>query len=90
MTVSARIWTGKHITLEKINKREARKRYIRGEEIHICPCKVNPLSMYWSDGVILRVWESPKLFDSIITEFEYYNCQLRETGYYAAYYVEVK
>ena len=30
-----------------------------------------------------------KPFDDVAREFEYYNCQLHETGYYAAFYVEV-
>lgn len=71
--------------MRRINKKEARRRFNQGEEIIIEACKMRVDSM-WGDSFRINN-KQEKDFDSIVNEFEYYNC-MYETGYYASYYVE--
>lgn len=66
--------------MNKINKMQARKAYAIGEKVLLCPCKMRPERF--------GVWVSNacgRAFDSLVNEFEYYNCSY-PTGDYAAYY----
>ena len=60
--------------LEKINKKEARKRFNKGESILFIPCKLNPYSP-WDCGIWYQhKTESDHDFDSVCTAVWWYNC----------------
>lgn len=73
----------------RIYKPEARKRFMRGEQIFVLPCKVRLGNPWIQPSMIYKDEQNPEAtFDRIIREYEWYNCN-KDTGYYAAYYVEV-
>lgn len=69
----------------RIRKDEARRLYSDGETVYILPCKVYP-----DDN---HPWIKPfkmdfRTFDEFVNEYEYYNCNIAELGYYSAYYIK--
>ena len=69
---------------ERITKADALRRYKNGSIIYLCPVKLAPGGFWWPEIPIKN--DSPRRFESIINEFEYYNCDA-ERGYYTAYYI---
>ena len=72
--------------MKKVNKAVARKAFNNGEVVHIVPCKVNPDSMWFRDSMIVVNKLRTPDFDSIVSKFEYYNCNYG-MGKRAAYYI---
>lgn len=77
--------------MERVNKNTARNLYYQGYRIVVTPYKMR-LDGPWSRPYLLRS-ENPKtedlnMFDRIIRNFEFYNCN-SELGRYAAYYVDM-
>lgn len=71
------------VCIKRIDKREARNRFHKGENIYIEPCKLNPASKWLTHPIINRLLCN---FDTAVDTFEYYNCN-SETGTYASFYV---
>lgn len=71
----------------KIYKPEARKRFRRGEQIFVLPCKMRVDNVWQKPAMISKETYPDEPFDRIIREYEWYNCNA-ETGYYTAYYIE--
>lgn len=69
---------------KRVNKRVARKLFNAGGVVYLAPCKANPCSD-WVGLIDIR--KESAAFDTVINEFEYYNCNF-EMGKRAAYYVE--
>lgn len=69
---------------KKVDKRVARKLFDAGGVVHLAPCKANP-RVDWVG--LISVSKELAGFDTVINEFEYYNCNT-ELGKRAAYYVE--
>ena len=69
---------------KKVDKRVARKLFDAGGVVYLAPCKATPWS-YWSG--LISIYKESAGFDTVINEFEYYNCNT-ELGKRAAYYVE--
>ena len=72
-------------TYTRVSKTKARKLFDQGERIAACPVKLRP-GYPWAPHMELRGVED-RTFDELVISFENYNCQLNETGYYAAFYV---
>jgi len=80
-------------TYNRVSKAAARKLYISGAPVYICPCKASPASP-WSVGAeISRKYNSwsdeagtPEYFNKLCDEATYYNCNYNELGRYLAYY----
>lgn len=96
MLYNDHIFTNKHGEhFKRINKTEARNRAANGEKIGVCACNMDPFNPYWSMCAWFDPIEEPeafdgfKDFDTFVNSYTYYNCSY-ETGYYPAYYVEVK
>lgn len=76
----------------RVQKKQAKKLYERGEVIYLCPCNLRPgepwkpeVSIYLPDGEEAKV--APEAFDSAVDMFSFYNCNF-ESGYYPAYYIK--
>ena len=72
-------------TLTKVNKTRARNLYNKGVMITLIPCKVRTLT-----GIVqpAHIRKQPGTdFDTILNEYEYYNCN-NELGKYAHFYVD--
>ena len=77
--------TGK--TIKRVTKSEARRLFNQGIDIQIIPCKCNPTSLYYT-GIWYNSAATDADFDTLVRNFEVYNCNYNETGKYAAFYVE--
>lgn len=77
-------------TLERINKRAAKKIYNSGVEVLFIPCRLNPENNFFNLGI----WINKNMqgyyhfeFETIVNEFEWYNCR-SDTGLYTAFYIK--
>lgn len=83
-------------TWSRIDKRQARNLYNKGETLVLCPDNLRPFTM-WHCEIETNInnldaydREKTDCFDSLVNQFEIYNCVSRETGYHAAFYREVE
>ena len=84
-------------TFKRVNKTIAKRAYINGLSIVICPCNLHPFSA-WMPGVKLNKKSREAFvadltglkndFENWLDSFMYYNCDA-ERGYYPAYYIPV-
>lgn len=80
---------GKLRTIQRINKRRAKREYEAGKTVYLLPanCRlVNP----WVSLCPLRKEDElfeRDYFDNRVRDYQYYNCN-HELGYYPHYYIE--
>lgn len=76
----------------RVSKRRARSAYEAGNDVIISPVYVDPFNMWRPHARISskRQWGVDVTFDSIINEYEHYNCNSSELGRYPAYYVRTE
>lgn len=85
-----RIYTdNKGISWTRVNKRRARALYDAGHTITVAPVNMR-LNHVWC--TYIRIGRKLKFslddsFDSLVNDYEYYNCNSNEVGRYPAYYV---
>lgn len=85
---------GGAVNYVRVNKAQARRMYRSGITIRLLPCKCAD-SLADGSGVWIKPSEISLLttehdqnqFDRDVNEYEWYNCQYHELGYYAHYYV---
>ena len=75
----------------KINKVQARKRFLNGEgeNIVMYACKMRVPNV-WTNGCAMNPYDEPltvETFNNIVNSFEYYNCN-NEVGKYASFYIK--
>lgn len=70
----------------RISKKAAFKAYKEGKTVYLCPVNFSPVSM-WFQAVPLHN-DSPRKWENIINEFEFYNCTNNESGRYTAFYIK--
>ena len=79
--------------MKKVNKTTARKMYNNGVTIYLLPSNVGLNSVWVSPCPVNNIDNnaiySPRSFDAVINEFEYYNCN-NELGRYTHYYINTK
>lgn len=68
----------------RISKATARKMYDNGEIIVLCPVKIRPGAPWHFDAFANN--DNKCTFDSLVSSFEFCNCNLNECGKYAAFY----
>lgn len=73
------------VCIKRVDKREARKRYYRGEDIYIEPCKLSPVNKGLTH-IIINILSGSSNFSIAVSNFERYNCN-KATGTYASFYV---
>ncbi len=74
--------------LQRVSLRNAHKRFMRGEEIYLCPSKLNP---YYLGGVFLypiSKQEEDRDFHVFLRSYVWYNCVSNETGKKASFYIK--
>ena len=71
----------------RVDKTTARALYKTGQKnrLFLCPVNLNPESL-WNIAVNVTGFDYAD-FDTLISSFEYYNCNNSETGRYTAFYV---
>ncbi len=84
--------------LTRISKATARKLWGK-KDMSLCPCKLRPDGPWRPnlDIFAAEITEKQKseydfdrarvVFDTFLQNFEWYNCQMNETGYYTAFYL---
>ena len=74
------------ITCVRVSKALARKAYNYGLGVYFCPSKLRP-GFPWNPEIRIVKHDSNS-FETVLNEFEYYNCSNAETGRYTAFYME--
>lgn len=69
----------------RVSKVAARKAFDAGKVVVLCPVRLYPFGSFRPSCMIDDKQEGT--FDALVRNFEWYNCQLNETGYYASFYV---
>lgn len=91
-------YTEKDFSFERIDKKTAKKAYLNGLTVIICPVNLRPGEPYHPERPINRKSREEFIideigaindFNNIIASFEYYNCSNTETGKYAAFYIPI-
>jgi len=72
----------------RVNRTRAHKAFLNGKAVHLFPCNLFPFSRFTGNGYVIDQY-SEYDFDILVRNFEYYNCTGRETGYYAAFYIDL-
>jgi hypothetical protein len=89
----------KGFTFKRITKRAAKKAYMNGLTIILCPVNLRPGAPWHNETTLHRKQREQFVIDEIglendfynmIGSFEYYNCTNSETGYYTAFYIPVE
>jgi len=79
---------GERITIKQIQKRTARKLFEAGVTIYLQSSNFHPFGG-WSQCIdIKKDINSNDSFDSIVNNFEFYNCTA-ETGLYTTFYKKI-
>lgn len=79
-----------HNTYTRISKRAARKRYEAGLGVYIIAHKMRPGAPWHFGAEILPELDCDDVvipFDARVRNFNWYNANCHETGYYAAFYI---
>lgn len=71
----------------RINKRQARKLFAERKPFYIQSCKMLFSNPWQSAHPVNEQSQFCEGFDTLVTTFEYYNCDYAR-GYYAAFYVD--
>lgn len=94
-----RSFTENGYTFKRINKNTARRAYMNGLTVVICPCNLRPFTPWHNEHDINRRSREQFVIDEIgvkndfnnlVNSFEYYNCINTETGRYTAFYIPVE
>lgn len=72
--------------VKQINKTEAKKVYDQGHDLYLNACNMM-LNNSWTSPMLLNNGSSEK-FETMVNEYEYYNC-CSERGKYANYFINV-
>lgn len=84
---------------ERVNATQARRAFLRGEAVSMCPCRLRPFG-HWNPQVTvcmnddefqwdLQHYYGPEhLWDVLVNSCTAYGCACNETGYYLAYYLQ--
>ena len=79
---------GETITIKQIQKRTARKLFEAGEVIYLQSSNFHPFGMWSQCMDIKKDIDNNVSFDSIVNNFEYYNCSNKQ-GLYASFYKKI-
>lgn len=84
-------YTGKILAIQgkkvkQVNKTLAKKHFDKGETIFLNACNMR-INNSWSSPMPINN-ENEKKFDTVVNEFEYYNC-CNERGKYANFFIEL-
>jgi hypothetical protein len=71
---------------DRITKRAAFNAYKNGKTVYFFPVNIAPGTMWHCEIAIKN--DSPRKWEDIVNEFEYYNCINSETGKYTAFYIK--
>lgn len=91
-------FTDRGFTFKRINKQTARRAYMNGLTVMLCPCNLRSFTPYHPEYIINRKDREhmtvdkigmENMFNTLVNSFEYYNCS-NAAGKYTAFYIPVR
>ena len=79
---------GETITIKQVQKRTAKKLFESGEKIYMHACNMRPFGVWPTCCDITKKRADGDTFESIVNNFEYYNCD-NERGLYVTFYKRI-
>ena len=76
--------------LTRVSKRAARKIWGTDKTISLCPANLCPDGPWRVNLDVFPEEQKARAFDEMVNSFEFYNCNMNETGYYTAFYIRHK
>lgn len=76
------------ITLSQVQKRTAKKMYDSGETVYMQSSNFHPFGIWSKAHAIIKTKSNDESFDSLVHNFEYYNCG-SESGRYVIFYEKI-
>jgi hypothetical protein len=73
--------------IQRISKPTAKKLFKQGVMIILAPCKLLPYTE-WNVQVEIE-HSTHEDFDKAVNHYQWYNCNLNETGYYPSFYKKI-
>jgi len=75
----------------KASKKAAKKAFMNGVTIALCPCKLRPGTPWYPECILRKtpgndMTETENEFNSLLNQFEFYNCT-NETGKRASFFI---
>ena len=83
-------------TYRQITKKTAKKLYLQGFPVVLCPCNLRPFTPWHAEHVLKKSDRAQFVadeigaandFDNVVNSLEWYNCRNNETGKYMAFYI---
>ncbi|MGE8165212.1 hypothetical protein ACQKRQ_34315 [Paraburkholderia sp. NPDC080076] len=74
----------------RVSRTHARKAWDAGQDVVFCPHRLYPFGGWRPSMLANRSGFANRAFDDVVRDFESYNCNCSETGYYASYFVRVE
>lgn len=75
-------------TFTRVSKTIARKAFVQGFTIAMCPSNLRPGTPWYPEYITNRATELETDFDKLVNAFEWYNCTDMETGKHASFFME--
>ncbi len=73
---------------ERISKSKARQMFYSGKLLVFCPVNLYPFGGFRPSVVMdISSYGEHRDFAWVVKEFDWYNCNCYETGYYTAFYI---
>ena len=72
----------------RISKKAAKKAFESGLEIFLLPCKANINSIWYDHPCFIEKKTACRDFEGMVRSFEFYNCNLNETGMYVKFFIK--
>lgn len=88
-----REFTHNNKTWQRVDKRRARRSYDQGLTVVVCPDNIRPFAPSSLHITLNQAWivdSTRNTFETLVSSYELYNCINHETGYRAAFYMEVE
>ena len=83
-------YRGVDFVFSRISKKAARAAFNNNLPVVFCPVNLRPGGPWRPDVVICKNDDPGRTFDAALNAFEFYNCNLPETGKYTAFYIPVR
>lgn len=71
----------------RVSKKTAKRFFDKGLTVVFCPCNLRPFGFWGCESFVNPANCDGQAFDTVVNSFEYYNCNLSETGKYTAFYI---
>lgn len=71
----------------RVNKRRARRAFESNDRLVLCACNMRPFGPWHPEIEVTDIRDHWSDFDTMVNDFEYYNCSHPGEGSYASFYM---